>query len=232
MQEDADQQLLLVDVRVLRRDRLGELHQGDHVVQEAALVGVVVLDSGRGAAELVHEDVVRQVGIDERGERLGLHAFEQGDEPLFELLHLGGLERLEVGLVDLTRIGPLHALGDRLHRALEELRHAFDVDVIAVLERLVVALARVPLPARDRPGAVRQVELQEQVPLPVGPQLLVAGQEDLVELLVVLQLGDETTGHTKGEWGRRKGEWAGASLADASCSHAGAALFRISRRRA
>ena len=70
LSEDADEQLLHIDLRVLRRDGLGDVHQVDDVIEQAALISVVVLDTCRRAAELVHEDIVGEVRLDERRQRL------------------------------------------------------------------------------------------------------------------------------------------------------------------
>ena len=48
VQERADEQLVLIEPRVARRDDEHQLHQADDVLQQPALVGVMVLHAGRG----------------------------------------------------------------------------------------------------------------------------------------------------------------------------------------
>jgi hypothetical protein len=82
-----------------------------------------------------------------------------------------------------------------LHGALEELRLAPGLHEVAHVERLEDRLAGVPLAGVDGAGAVGEVELEVEVAVAVGPQLLVAHQEDLIDRLAVGQLLDKAPSH-------------------------------------
>ena len=99
----------------------------------------------------------------------------------------------EIGLVDFVRPGAADRVGDELHVALEELRVAVDLHVVAVLERAVVVLAGVPQPGGDRAAAVGKLQLQIEVAVAVGAQLLIGGQKHLAHLFVVAKLADESS---------------------------------------
>ena len=65
--------------------------------------------------------------------------------------------------------------------ALEELHLALDEQEVAGVERAEERLAGVPQAGADAAGAVAQFELEVQVAVAVGPQLLVRDQVDLLE---------------------------------------------------
>src|SRR5262249_48929422 len=82
--------------------------------------------------------------------------------------------------------------GDHLDVALKQLRLAVDVHEVAVVEASIVVLAGVPHAGVDRARAVAQLDLQVEVAVAVRAQLLFGGEEDLLHLLVVGELADET----------------------------------------
>ena len=88
--------------------------------------------------------------------------------------------------------------GDQLHGPLEQLRGPFDADVVAVLEGLVDRLRGVPHPGADRAGAVGQIDLQVEVAVAIRAQLLIGGEEDLVDRLLMAELVDITARHRRG----------------------------------
>ncbi len=101
----------------------------------------------------------------------------------------------EIVEVDLARWRPADAGGDQLDRALKELRRAFDADVVAVLEAAIILLAGVPHAGADRAAAVGQFDLQIEIAVAVGAQLLFGRQEDLIDGFLVSQLADVATRH-------------------------------------
>ena len=113
-----------------------------------------------------------------------------------------GPQHAEIDFVDFIRPCAADRAGDELHVALEQLRVAFDFYVVAVFERAVIVFAGVPQPGRDRPAAVGKLQLQVEVAVAVGPQLLLGGQENLADLLVVAKLANVTAvgrgGHERG----------------------------------
>ena len=142
-----------------------------------------------------HSARLRSSGVLDRAQDLG----QPGRHPV----DLGRLQRDEVGLVDLVRPGAADRVGDHLHVALEELRLAVDEHVVAVLEPAVVVLAGVPEPRGDRAAAVGELQLQVEVAVAVGAELLIGGQEHLAHMFVVGQLADKTSFGNSGHGGKR-----------------------------
>ena len=66
---------------------------------------------------------------------------------------------------------------DDLERALEDLGLAPDVQVVARLERPRQPLGRVPEPGPDAAGLVAELEVKIEIPLAIGPELLVGDEE-------------------------------------------------------
>ena len=63
---------------------------------------------------------------------------------------------------------------------------------IAFLEGAELVLRGVPQAGADGPGAVAQLQLQEKNRVAVGPELLIADEESLLEVFAVGQLLHET----------------------------------------
>src|SRR5262249_10339614 len=101
-----------------------------------------------------------------------------------ELLRLDprGVDRVDVG-------------EDDLERALEDLGLAADLQIVPRLERSRQVLRRVPEPGADAAGLVPQLELQIEIPLAIGPELLVGATQDLVDRLPVCQRVDVVSAH-------------------------------------
>jgi len=87
-----------------------------------------------------------------------------------------------------------------LKGALEELHLALDEDEVARLEGAEQLLAGVPQASADAACAVAQLELEEQVAVAVGPELLVGGEVDLLDIVAVGELLHETSRGGDG-WG-------------------------------
>ena len=136
----------------------------------------------------VHQEALGQVaelGRADRPQDLG--------QPRGHAVDFVGPQHEEIALVDFVRPGAADRAGDELHVALEELRVAVDLHVVAVFERAVVVLAGVPQPGGDRAAAVGELQLQIQVAVAVGAQLLFGGQEHLADLFVVAKLAHVTS---------------------------------------
>ena len=67
--------------------------------------------------------------------------------------------------------------------------------VVSRLERPRQLLGRVPEPGPDAAGLVPELELEVEIPLAIGPELLVGDQEGLVDRIPVSQLVYVTTAH-------------------------------------
>ena len=100
----------------------------------------------------------------------------------------------EVLGLDPVRIEHVDVREDDLERALEDLGLAPDVQVVARLERPGQLLGGVPEPGADAAGLVAELELEVEVALAVGPELLVGDQEGLVDRISVGQAGSRSGG--------------------------------------
>ena len=89
-------------------------------------------------------------------------------------------------------------LDDHLQCAVVELGVALDPHVVAVVELAIDLIAGVPHHARHGAGAVRQPQAQIEVAVPVGAQLLVRGEKNLIDMFVFAQLIDEASRHDFG----------------------------------
>ena len=88
-----------------------------------------------------------------------------------------------------------------LQRALEELDLALDAEEVALLEGAELVLGGVPQAGADGAGAVAQLELQEEVALAIGAELLVGDQVDFVESFAV---GEELDTAARHAWAFQK----------------------------
>ena len=97
---------------------------------------------------------------------------------------------------------------DDLERALEDLGLAPDVEVVARLERAGQALAGVPEPGADAAGLVAELQVEVEVALAVGPELLVGDEVGLVDRISVRKLVHVAAGHAGDRFGARRNEGA------------------------
>ena len=125
------------------------------------------------------------------------HAQEQlaepGRQPGDVLRALGQ----EVLGLEPRRVDHLDVREDDLQGALEDLGLAPDVEVVARLEGPRQPLAGVPEPCADAPGLVPELQVEVEVPLAVGPELLVGDQVGLVDGVSVDQLIHIATSHAE-----------------------------------
>ena len=107
------------------------------MLQQAAQVGVMVLHAGRRRLNLRMNCFVDQKAFGQ-GVQIGIGELAQvGRQPDDQLVDHLGWRGLKVVEIDFARRGLADAGGDQLDRALEQLRRAFDADVIAVVEAAV-----------------------------------------------------------------------------------------------
>ena len=92
---------------------------------------------------------------------------------------------------------------DDLERPLKNLGLAPDVQEVARLERASQVLGRVPEPGADAAGLVAQLQVQIEVALAIGPELLVGDQKRLVDRVAMGQLVHVTAGHAANRFGER-----------------------------
>ena len=96
-----------------------------------------------------------------------------------------GALRQEVFGLDLRGIDDFEMVEDDLKRTLENLGFAAHVQEITGLEQSGQALAGVPEARADGARLVAELEVQIQVPLPIGSKLLVSDQKRLVDRIAV-----------------------------------------------
>ncbi len=155
----------------------------------------MVLDAGRGDGELAEELLVDQEALGQGAEVRVAHGQQHLAEPRHQLADvLRALGQELLGL-DPRAVDRVDVREDDLERALEDLRLAADPQVVARLERARQLLGRVPEPGPDAPRLVAELQLQVEVPLAIGPELLVGDQEDLVDRVPMSQLVDVATAH-------------------------------------
>ena len=104
---------------------------------------------------------------------------------------LRGVDDLEVG-------------EDDLERPLKDLRLAPDVQEVARLEQASQVLGGVPEACSDAAGLVAQLQVQIEIALAIGPELLVRDQKRLVDRVAMDQLIDVAAGHAANRLGETK----------------------------
>src|SRR4051812_28017153 len=65
VQENAGQEKVSIDFRIEIDDAIGNVEQGDHVLEQPALIGVVVLDPRRRGGEFTDKFVIDQKALDQ-----------------------------------------------------------------------------------------------------------------------------------------------------------------------
>ena len=156
---------------------------------------MVVLDPGRRRRELADELVVDQEALDQGAEVRIAHPEQNLAQPRHQLGDVLRALRQEVLGLDLRGIDDLEVGEDDLQRPLEDLGLAADVQEIARLEQSGQALARVPEPGADGARLVAELEVEIEVALAIGPELLVGDQERLVDRVAMDELIDVATSH-------------------------------------
>ena len=192
--EHTDEQEIAIHVGVEWSDQVGQPREVHHVVEQASGVGMVMLDACWGASEAIHEGrIAKDLG------REGVQRWPQAGQQTVELrqqtidIRIG--EHAELPIIDVARVGPFNRGDDDLHRARIELRVSIYANVIAVFETGEVGVGGVPEPAGDRAALVGEFHLQVELSIPVGPELLVRRQENLVDMGLGRQLRDQASIH-------------------------------------
>ena len=181
VQKRADHDQIEIDFRIAIGDPHGDFHQVHDVLQQSARIRMMVFHAGRRAAEAIHEIFVGQKAFGQIAQmRIGQFA-EQFGQPDGQPIDFGRRKGHEIGQFDFFRPGLANAGGDQLQRALIDLRGPFDADEIAVVEAAMVGLARVPHPRGKRAAAIGQLDLQIEIAVAVRPQLLLRGEENLID---------------------------------------------------
>ena len=195
VQKRADEQQFRVDLRIVRLDQFDQLHHAHDMFQQAAVIGVVILDAGRCPAELLHEVFVHQVTVGQITQVRVLHGPQHFDHSPSQLVDTLGAQADEIVLVDLSGRHGGDAADNQLQSALIELHGAADLHVVAVLEALVIVLRGVPHQGRHLPRAIAQIDLQVKISVAVRAKLLVRGQIDFTNRLLWVQLPKKLTRH-------------------------------------
>ena len=153
---------------------------------------------GRGGGELGDEVVVDQEALDQGAEVGVAHRQQQLAEPGGQLADVLRALRQEVGGLDAG--GVEDSMCERMTCSDPWKIWALPrtLEVVARLERPGQLLGGVPEPGADGAGLVAEVEVQVQVALAVGPELLVGDEVDLVDRVAVGQLVDVAASHAIG----------------------------------
>src|SRR5262249_34418664 len=144
VQKDPAQEEVAVQARIDRQDALGRFQHGDDVFQEAADVGVMVADAGRGGAGAADKIGVDQEELDQGAEVRVAQLHQDTAELLEQLADVLVGVRQEVGQRDALAVDALNVRQDHLQSALEELHLPLDTDEVTGLERAKDLLAGVP----------------------------------------------------------------------------------------
>ncbi len=171
-----------------------------------------------GAREPPHEFFVDQKTIGQGPQVRIVHRSQQFGQPHHEPIDIGGRKRHEIRKIDFVVPGLANVGGDQLDRSLVNLGRSFHADEISVVEVAVLRLAGVPHPGTDRTAAIAQFDLQVQIAVAVGAQLLLRCQEHLVDGFLVSELIDETAWHADLDHGNR---WKHSILGVRRSSHKG-----------
>jgi len=156
-----------------------------------------MLRAGRGQRKPGEKCFVEQVAL---GQGFQVGVAEAADQLLQSREQPWGVDGglgLKVGRVDFAGGDRLDPFGNHLDGALEQLGIALHAHVVAIAERLVQRFVGVPKTRADRPGAVGQLDLKVEVPVPIWAQLLARSDKHLVDGVLVPQLVDKLTRHEK-----------------------------------
>ena len=116
---------------------------------------------------------------------------QQLGQPLGQPVDLLAADGDEILVVDLPRIGRLDPRDDHLQLAVIDLRRAGDAEIVARLDRIEHVVAGVPEHAGQRAGFVGQPQLQIQIAIAIGAELLIGDQEHLIDVFAFAELIDE-----------------------------------------
>ena len=194
-----DQDQVAVQLGIERQPCVGPVEQRDDVFEQAAEVGMMIAHPGRGLAEaLTKSSSMRKHST--RARRCGLPILQQ--EPrsrsssLLTSCSVCGRKSARSTLLPDRRARS--ATEDDLQGALEELHLALDEQEVARLEGAKQVLAGVPEPGADGAGAVAQLELQIEIAVAIGPELLVGDEVDVLDAVPIGHLLHELSGHVAG----------------------------------
>src|SRR5437868_1279660 len=149
---------------------------------------------------LVHEETLRQ-GAQVRIAQVQ----ERGPQALEQLVDFLIGMRQEVGKIGFLGLGALDMAQDHLQGALKELHLPLDEKEIAGIEGAKQMFAGIPEPGTDRAGSVADLELEIEVAVAVGPELLVRDKEDILKRVAVGKLLHISPGHAYRPAQMRKG---------------------------
>ena len=173
----------LADLADQRADR-------DRVLDEAAHVGVVAAAGAGGALELGRDGLREEDAGDDLAQRRVVDLAGQVLEEAGELVAVAVGRGQEVARVELAAVELLDVvdLGDQL--AAEALGAARDADRVALVEAGREAVDVAERAARDRAGAVAQLEREVGRPVAGGQPVLARARVVALETLAGRELGD------------------------------------------
>src|SRR5689334_22712203 len=122
---------------------------------------------------------------------------QDGAELLVEFADVGLRMRQEIGQFHLVSRYLLQLIDNDLERPLKELDLALDQQEVAFFKRAKLMLAGVPLPANNAARPIAELDLEVEVAVAIGPELLVADQKNFLQRFAIRQLLHEPSSHVE-----------------------------------
>src|SRR5271157_4930607 len=211
VQDDAGQQQVTVEERVMRGDAFGQGQQTDNVLQQAAEPGVVKQPGGGGFAVSGGEGGVGEHGAEQPLE-IGIgEAVNEAEKVTPELGYVAGGGGQQVGFVHLVRQRNTDLVDLHLQAVVEAGGRAAGLDHVAAVEVFGDArVSRIPDAAFELAGLVAQDEVE--VGLVVLGSALLLGQDEEVAVegpafVEVGQIGDVDVFHSAEKLNTWERDW-------------------------
>ncbi len=197
MQERPHQQNVGIDVVIVPRDGGRQSHETDDMVEQTALIGVMVLDRRGGPREFLHEcfiaeETVRQIP------QVGIRNLSQQRPQLTgQLVQRHARDLNEVVFKHVAHIDRLDLIRNNLDCAIKQLRRSLHPDVVSAVEAGGRLIGRIPHHRGDGSRLVGQSHLQVKIPVAVLSQLFLTQQKNLVDVVVFADLAQKASCHGK-----------------------------------
>ena len=174
----------------MQRARLeGERRDGHRVLEQAAEVGVVAVARAGRAPEVGAELLVAQERVEQTAQVRVVHLAGQMLEKPVELLDVAVGDRQELGGVGRVLLGTPDRGELDLQLVAKALDTAADAYEVAALELAGKEVGVSERAARDRAGAVAQLDRQVGAAVALGQPILARAREHALDLTPGTQLG-------------------------------------------
>ena len=179
VQEDAGDDQVAIEAGIKFADGVGHLDGVERVLQQAADEGVVEIHRGRRLAHLVHELLVVEIGLHERGQITVLNAVQQLAQPLAHLVDVFVGVGDEVGNFERAIFGGPALLDDELEIVLIVLDVAANFEKTGLGHGAENITGGVPHARGDLRSAVGQKSFDEVFAAGGCGELLASEDEDI-----------------------------------------------------